>query len=96
MSDWQVGDRAFCLKGALRTKAGAVYTVKDLLPPNCFDPDGYTQDTDRVWLRFHEIPHPKSYWADSNRFTKLRPYQATAEDEATIRELNGQPVRETV
>lgn len=99
MNDWQVGDLALCVNdtptlfwGVCTVEIGCVYVVVG------FDttwPDGPEHGL------FLDGVAPL-YWGDRpigynvKRFRKIHPHTPDAEDEETIRLLNGVPVPEPV
>jgi len=98
VTDWQLGDRALCIKlgewtdyrqngvapnGSKLPQPGAVYEVDDVIV-----------QFGEVFLHLTGFHEADFYWA--KHFRKISDHTPDAEDAETIRLLTGVPVREDV
>ena len=103
--DWQAGDLALCVDaspasdcgGPHPLRSGAVYTVDEIWIGGEFAPNGRFNDwpVGEPGLRFDFDCNKLGGWRPE-RFRKIRPHTADAEDVETIRLLTSVPVLEPV
>lgn len=95
MSGWEVGDLALCLAGGEVTRAGSLYTVRDvLIPDEAREEKGvrYTNTSGYSCLRFVGTVARAGQWATERRFIKVTPPEADEFDRETIDLMLGKPI----
>lgn len=105
MSDWQVGDKALCVKlGQWRGTMTGRLLIGPAPKPGCLYTvswAGPSRSTGSASLEFAEIATPRTRkglptpWRAS-RFIKLNGYAPDEQDDITIALLTGKPVEVTV
>lgn len=95
MSGWEIGDLALCIAGGKFTRAGSLYTVRDVKLPDEKRQEGqvwYVNNSRCTLLRFAQTPHLKGQWASEKRFIKVTPPEADEFDRETIDLYRGTPI----
>lgn len=93
--DWKPGDLALCVQSGEETRAGCIYTVREVFGIGWYRHGGMRFLNDEgVALDLYELPLVPGFVCDAARFRKINPLNE-AERDAALRELNA-PVREVV
>ena len=89
MADWQVGDLALCISSSAgqpgscsNLRKGGIYTVTEVR---------FGESILGLCFREHVVGRVGGSWIRASGFRKINPHVPDAEDEETIRLLNGEP-----